>query len=451
MIQFRIIKDTTSVILPISIFDSSSTVGGKLTGLTDASAGLTAYYNRSGAAGAAVPITLVSATKGTWTSGGFVAIDGTNMPGDYELHIPDAAIFTGASSVAVQLKGATNMVPVNIMIELVEADVTGVSGSSSINTRATGFVPDTGTFTGTYTDTRLVDGVVHQWDDNVPANQFDGYYTFNIGNTGVPVGVTAIANLQSANDTVTVWGYNWVSPGFEEIGTLPGTGSISLAEYSWPLFTSMVGTGANSGEVRVRFSILSGGSNPSLQIDAIYVSYAVIPSEVLFEGIATGGGPSTITFPATASTEVDFYKPGLIVLTGGTGVGQARRITDYSAGRVATIATPWVIEPTSGTRFEVKPWASVRVSEYDPDVIDAQALNVDAIAKILTTQMTEGYAADGVAPTMSQALFQILGREYEFAIAGDTLTVKKLDGTTTAMTFTLAPPGGPYTSITRAS
>lgn len=70
---------------------------------------------------------------------------------------------------------------------------------------------------------------------------------------------------------------------------------------------------------------------------------------------------------------------------------------------------------------------------------------------VLTTAMTESYAADGVAPTLAQALHMLLGREYEFSITGDVLTVKKLDGTTTAMTFTLTPSGGPYSGCTRAT
>lgn len=68
-----------------------------------------------------------------------------------------------------------------------------------------------------------------------------------------------------------------------------------------------------------------------------------------------------------------------------------------------------------------------------------------------TVAMTESYGADGSPPTPAQALFQLLAREYEFTISGDTLTAKKLDGVTTAMTFTLSPPGGPYTGITRTS
>ena len=64
-------------------------------------------------------------------------------------------------------------------------------------------------------------------------------------------------------------------------------------------------------------------------------------------------------------------------------------------------------------------------------------LNDISVVDILTTQMTEAYAADGVAPTLAQALFLIQQELGDFSIAGTTITVKKLDGTTTAATFTL--------------
>ena len=44
------------------------------------------------------------------------------MPGFYEIGIPDAALATGASWVVMHLKGATNMIPVNIEIQLVSYD-----------------------------------------------------------------------------------------------------------------------------------------------------------------------------------------------------------------------------------------------------------------------------------------------------------------------------------------
>lgn len=78
------------------------------------------------------------------------------------------------------------------------------------------------------------------------------------------------------------------------------------------------------------------------------------------------------------------------------------------------------------------------------------ALNNVSVADILTTQMTEAYAADGAAPTIAQALLMIQQSLGEFAIAGTTLTVKKLDGSTTAATFTLDDATTP-TSTTRAT
>lgn len=84
-------------------------------------------------------------------------------------------------------------------------------------------------------------------------------------------------------------------------------------------------------------------------------------------------------------------------------------------------------------------------------ISDAGGLDMDnMVGNLLTTQMTEAYAADGVAPTLAQALFAIMQQGGEFAISGTTITVKKLDGSTAAMTFTLDDDTNP-TSRTRAS
>lgn len=69
---------------------------------------------------------------------------------------------------------------------------------------------------------------------------------------------------------------------------------------------------------------------------------------------------------------------------------------------------------------------------------------------VLTTQMAESYAADGVAPTLAQAQFMTMQHLGESAISGTTKTVKKLDGSTTAATFTLDDDTTP-TAITRAT
>lgn len=112
----KIKRGSTSVRRLIFIADSSSTTGAGLANLAHNSAGLVAYY-MAGDLTADVQITLVAATLGTFTSGGFVAVDNTGMPGWYEIGIPNAAL-DGGNEVAIQLRGATNMVPVQIYIEL---------------------------------------------------------------------------------------------------------------------------------------------------------------------------------------------------------------------------------------------------------------------------------------------------------------------------------------------
>ena len=76
------------------------------------------------------------------------------------------------------------------------------------------------------------------------------------------------------------------------------------------------------------------------------------------------------------------------------------------------------------------------------------ALNDVSIGDILQTQLTESYAADGVAPTLTQAVMLILQHLTEVELVGTTWTTKKLDGTTTAATFTTDDANDP-TSITR--
>lgn len=67
-----------------------------------------------------------------------------------------------------------------------------------------------------------------------------------------------------------------------------------------------------------------------------------------------------------------------------------------------------------------------------------------------TVAVTESYAADGAAPTPVQSLMLIQQMLTEKSISSTTMTVKKLDGSTSAATFTLNSSTSP-TSITRAS
>jgi hypothetical protein len=117
MAKLSLVAGTTSKDVNVFIQDTSVATGAGLTGLVYNSSSLVAYYHRQGA-NAAVQITLATKTLGTWATGGFVVVDGTNMPGLYELGIPDAALAAGAAWVIIMLKGAANMAPCVLEIEL---------------------------------------------------------------------------------------------------------------------------------------------------------------------------------------------------------------------------------------------------------------------------------------------------------------------------------------------
>lgn len=132
---------TLSEILQVFIQDSSSTTGAGLTSLVSTSSGFSAFYCRNDGS-AATTITLVTMTAGSFSSGGFVAIDNVNMPGWYQFCPPNAAFSSGRSS-AIHLKGATNQAPLPIEIELTQVNNQDSAGfgmsrvDTSISSRST--------------------------------------------------------------------------------------------------------------------------------------------------------------------------------------------------------------------------------------------------------------------------------------------------------------------------
>ena len=134
----QILGGSTSQTVRLFVQDTSKTDGSGLTGLVHNTSGLTAYYSK-GATGTATAITLATQTAGgAWTSGGFVAVDGTNMPGVYRLDLPNAALDSEVETI-VMLRGAANMAPVLLRVmggksqanAVTVADKTGYSLSTA--------------------------------------------------------------------------------------------------------------------------------------------------------------------------------------------------------------------------------------------------------------------------------------------------------------------------------
>lgn len=437
-------KGTTSVILPLTLRDSSD--GSFYT--TATSAGMTGGYLHDNTA--EVALSFAAGVAGDAYSSGKFAPSGDG----YFYHIPDGAMadlgltiltFKHAGAVPSTLKiqvgeidiedavrmGMTALPNANadaagglvisdaggldIDNRLISAtataaledqyDGTGLTGDTypatqaqigniaiagaAINTVAESYTLTTGTqSSGTLSDTNTLDGTTHEHTDTAGAMEL--YYQFDLGADGVPTSTKFVGRLNGANDSLGVFAYNWAGTSWDQIGTLSGTNGATNETNTYDLLTAHVGTVSNAGLVRIRYYAASGLTTATLRVDQILVSY-VDPSA------------------AAIRAEIDANSTQLAAILADTNELQ----TDDIPGLIA-------------------------------------ALNNLSAADILTTALTESYSADGAAPTLTQAVMLILQHLSESSISGTTKTVKKLDGSTTAATFTLDDATTP-TSVTRAT
>lgn len=115
-------------------------------------------------------------------------------------------------------------------------------------------------------------------------------------------------------------------------------------------------------------------------------------------------------------------------------------VSMYITATVATIATASVVaEEVSDTE---------RVSDLN-DITTAQ-VNAEVVDALATDVIADSVATDGSRPTIAQALLMITRFLMERSVSSTTVTVKKENGTTSSMTFTLDDATAP-TSITRAT
>jgi len=179
--KLNIDKGTTSKTNLIFIQDTSSSIGAGLTGLAFGSSGLAWHYYREAAGTGATQVTLATQTIGTWATGGFIELDAADMPGWYEIGIPNAALATGAGFVGMVLKGAANMAQLNIEIQLTNPigvkKNTAFSDIPFLMVDATDNVtPETGL---TISGTRSIDGAAYGAVTGSFAEVANGTYQFD--------------------------------------------------------------------------------------------------------------------------------------------------------------------------------------------------------------------------------------------------------------------------------
>lgn len=301
--KLQIKKASVDQSVYLFVQNSSVTTGTGLTGLVFNSASLVAYYVRP--LGSATAITLATQTvTGAHADGGFVEVDAVNMPGIYRLDLPDAVIATGVNSVVVMLKGATNMAPVTLEVELVAYDPQSAASLGLTNLDAA-------------VSSRLAPTVAARTLD-VSAGGEAGIDWANVGSPTTVVGLSG-TTVKTATDVET-----------------------------------------DTADIQARLpAALTAGGN--IKADALVVSdktgYALttLESAVLHSGTAQAGAAGTITLAAGASATNDLYVGQLVKLYGGLGAGQTRTVTAYNGTtKVATVDRNWITNPDATSTYAVQ-------------------------------------------------------------------------------------------------
>ena len=152
-------------------------------------------------------------------------------------------------------------------------------GSAAISVQAESYVLTTGTqSSGTVSDTETLNGVFHQHTDT--GGVMELYYQHDVTGAGVAVNAAIHGYINSGNDTVDIYAYDWGGTAWDQVGTIGGQNGSAVNTYDVSLLTRHTGTGANAGKVRIRLYAASGLTTATLYVDRISVSYSVVSQTV---------------------------------------------------------------------------------------------------------------------------------------------------------------------------
>jgi hypothetical protein len=317
--KLKIKQGTTSKLIRLFVQDSAATDGSGKTGIAYNASGLSAYYLREGDS-TATQITLASGTTGTYSSGGWSEVDATNLPGIYEVGLPDACVdATSEGSVVVMFKGATDMAPVLCEIELDAVDYRdatdfGLSNlDAAVSTRST-FDHSTNQVTVATNNDKT--GYSIAGSKNTLDDLNDIAATAIVSAGAITTSGGAVSNVTLVNTTTTNSDMITAS---------------SVADAVWDESLSSHNTGGSAGKA---LKNLKEG----------IVSY---------EGQVNDASATTTSFITNLASSIDdFYNSQTIHFISGTLQGQSRLVLDYDGStKTITVEEQLSNAPANGTEF----------------------------------------------------------------------------------------------------
>ena len=242
-----------------------------------------------------------------------------------------------------------------------------VDGGASIPTEEVRYISDTISPKDIYIDEPTSQVKDDVWNDTVDrAASTKGDFVENIPGieTNLATANTALTDIKGSGFNTATDSLKIVSDNVDAINA--ETDAASIANAVWDAATTgNIGGGTMGGLVNTAAS----GSAPSAATVAAAVwdealsAHTTVGSfgqaqQLEDNGTAQAGTSTTVTLRAGASAITDFYKNGLVTITSGTGVGQARSITAYDgATKIATVDRAWGTNPSSGSGYIVAPAA----------------------------------------------------------------------------------------------
>lgn len=462
----------TSQIWQIFIADSSSATGAGLTGLTHSSSGLTAYYNRD-TSSSDTAISLTSMTAGTFTSGGFVEIDSTNMKGVYQFCPPNLALATGASSSLVYLQGAANMAPLPIEVDLdSQVDVYLWQGTAvatpatagrpsvdvvSINDVSASSVTEIDAYIGTTVKplfdsnscikSDLVDiagSAVSTSSAQLGVNvvQIDNETASAAGTVTFPGTIASATNITAGTITTVTNLTNAPTSGdfTSTMKTSIGTAVAASAVASVTATVSANVTAINSVSTTnvTTVNAVLGQAN-TLHVTSGGIAYADLQTiktqSVTCAGsvtvLASVGTANALTVDSTGGANVfKYYDPTATAYENFPAYFYELGIT--SAGKLTEVATVDTLTTYTGNTPQTgDSYAIVHSGTYGNNAL------LTAIEAVATTTLTEAYPTLGSPGSLSTLLQLVNQRTSYLSISGESYTTYKQDGSTTAAVNTL--------------
>ena len=271
-------------------------------------------------------------------------------------------------------------------------------------------------------------------------------------NTRLPAALTANGNIKASLMEILATALTetagLIAAAFKNFfNVATPTGTVNSLPAATPTAGALITAGTGTAQLNV-----ASGKVPATVAAGDVADLLLLKTLVQYSGTAQGAGTGNnqIQLQASGKPATNSLVVGsVVVLTGGTGAGQARRITAYTASTaIATVDRDWITNPSSDTTFlivglpaltaqdsadalKLAPSAGAPAAGSAQEIISATYSDADSIASdcqdlIIAT----GPLLDLLVPAVRT-----------ISAAEDVVIVKNGTGTTLA-TFTKTAPGG---------